>query len=61
MAMPIIIYIDSNCVTENVKRRIMNFESKNITAVAHRVSVQNRWHTNEHKGGVIWFIPTVVN
>jgi adenylyl-sulfate kinase len=33
----------------------MNIESKNITAVAHRVSVQNRWHANGHKGGVIWF------
>ena len=33
----------------------MNIESENITAVAHRVSVQERWHVNGHKGGVVWF------
>jgi mRNA interferase RelE/StbE len=30
----------------------MNIESKNITAVAHRVSVEKRWHANGHTGGV---------
>jgi adenylyl-sulfate kinase len=33
----------------------MNIKSNNITAVAHRVSVQKRWETNGHKGGVVWF------
>ena len=33
----------------------MNIKSKNIAAVAHRVSVQKRWRSNGHKGGVVWF------
>ena len=33
----------------------MTVESKNITAVAHRVSADQRAEANSHKGGVIWF------
>ena len=30
-------------------------KSKNIVAVKHRVNSRQRWHTNKHKGGVLWF------
>ena len=33
----------------------MNIKSSNVTAVAHRVDAQERWQTNDHKGGVMWF------
>jgi bifunctional enzyme CysN/CysC len=33
----------------------MGIKSKNITAVAHRVEVQERWQANNHRGGVMWF------
>lgn len=33
----------------------MTVKSENITAVAHRVSADERWRVNEHKGGVVWF------
>lgn len=33
----------------------MTIKSENITAVAHRVAAEERWNTNGHKGGVMWF------
>lgn len=33
----------------------MSIKSSNITAVAHRVTAQQRWGENGHKGGVLWF------
>jgi adenylyl-sulfate kinase len=33
----------------------MSIKSSNVTVVAHRVDAQERWHTNNHKGGVMWF------
>ncbi len=33
----------------------MSIKSSNITAVAHRVSGQQRWRANGHRGGVLWF------
>ncbi len=33
----------------------LDIKSKNVTAVAHRVEVQERWHVNDHRGGVVWF------
>jgi len=32
----------------------MAVKSKNITTVAHRVSLDQRWKANAHKGGVLW-------
>ena len=33
----------------------MSTKSTNITAVAHRVGLNDRWRVNGHKGGVVWF------
>lgn len=33
----------------------MTIKSQNITAVAHRVSADERSNVNGHKGGVLWF------
>ncbi|MFQ5764162.1 MAG: adenylyl-sulfate kinase [Rhodospirillales bacterium] len=33
----------------------MPIKSKNILAVEHRVSEQDRWHRQGHRGGVMWF------
>lgn len=33
----------------------MAVKSTNITAVAHRVSREDRWRTNGHRSGVLWF------
>ncbi|MBT3358638.1 MAG: adenylyl-sulfate kinase [Rhodospirillales bacterium] len=33
----------------------MSVKSSNITAVAHRVPPEDRWKSNRHKGGVLWF------
>lgn len=33
----------------------MGIKSRNITAIAHRVEVQERWQANDHRGGVMWF------
>ena len=33
----------------------MAIKSQNITTVAHRVNVQERWQKNNHRGGVLWF------
>ncbi|NQU57374.1 MAG: adenylyl-sulfate kinase [Rhodospirillales bacterium] len=33
----------------------MTIKSKNITAVAHRVTAVERWQAHGHKGGVLWF------
>ena len=33
----------------------MTVKSTNITTVAHRVTKEDRWRTNGHKGGVLWF------
>ena len=33
----------------------MGIKSKNITTVAHRVDVKERWTANNHRGGVLWF------
>jgi hypothetical protein len=46
---------DGSRILCNKRKRQMNIESENITAVAHRVSVQERWRSNGLKGGLIWF------
>ena len=33
----------------------MAVKSSNITTVVHRVSLEERWRANGHKGGVLWF------
>ena len=33
----------------------MNATSENIVAVTHRVTAEERWGINKHKGGVLWF------
>ena len=33
----------------------MSTKSDNLVAVAHRVSAEQRWTVNKHKGGVLWF------
>lgn len=33
----------------------MAVKSTNITAVAHRVSLEDRWRANGHRSGVLWF------
>jgi bifunctional enzyme CysN/CysC len=33
----------------------MSVKSTNITAVAHRVSREDRWRDNGHRSGVLWF------
>lgn len=33
----------------------MTVKSTNITTVAHRVTKEDRWRANGHRGGVLWF------
>jgi bifunctional enzyme CysN/CysC len=33
----------------------MAVKSTNITAVAHRVTREDRWRANDHRSGVLWF------
>ena len=33
----------------------MTIKSTNIVAVTHQVRTEQRWATNKHKGGVLWF------
>ena len=37
------------------RRIILIKKSENIVAVGHRVSTEQRWDINKHKGGVLWF------
>ena len=33
----------------------MNIKSSNLVTVKHRITVEERWKANKHKGGIIWF------
>ena len=33
----------------------MNIKSSNLVTVKHRISVEERWKANKHKGGILWF------
>jgi len=33
----------------------MNIKSSNLVTVKHRITVEERWEANKHKGGIMWF------
>ena len=33
----------------------MNIKSSNLVTVKHRITVEERWKVNKHKGGILWF------
>ena len=33
----------------------MNIKSSNLVTVKHRITVEERWKANKHKGGIMWF------
>ena len=33
----------------------MNIKSSNLVTVKHRITVEERWKKNKHKGGILWF------
>jgi len=33
----------------------MNIKSSNLVTVKHRITVEERWKSNKHKGGIMWF------
>ena len=33
----------------------MNIKSSNLVTVKHRITVEERWKANKHKGGILWF------
>ena len=33
----------------------MNIKSSNLVTVKHRITVEERWKENKHKGGILWF------
>ena len=33
----------------------MNIKSSNLVTVKHRITVEERWGKNKHKGGILWF------
>ena len=33
----------------------MNIKSSNLVTVKHRITVEERWKENNHKGGILWF------
>ena len=33
----------------------MNIKSSNLVTVKHRITVEQRWKKNKHKGGILWF------
>ncbi|MDC0191558.1 adenylyl-sulfate kinase [Rhodospirillales bacterium] len=33
----------------------MNIKSSNLVTVKHRITVEERWNANKHKGGILWF------